>query len=195
MVKFLAVLDQVGINPCVTVPDRVSRHFGKRGYVPVVAHFETGSVRSTLVPIGGGVHRLYVNGQMLKCTSSRVGQSVSIGLEADTKERMPNMPEGIAKALKGSAVAMKRWQNLTPSKQKEVLRYVSGIVAEAIRDRNIGRLLKILESESGTGVLCGIQIKSRTRSVGPNQPLEPMARSVTPRAGARVAPARAMAHH
>ena len=66
MVKFLAVLDQVGINPCVTVPDRVSRHFGKRGYVPVVAHFETGSVRSTLVPIGGGVHRLYVNEAVAK---------------------------------------------------------------------------------------------------------------------------------
>jgi len=29
----------------------------------------------------------------------------------------------------------------------------------------------------------------------PNQSLEPMARSVTPRAGARVAPALAMAHH
>jgi hypothetical protein len=29
----------------------------------------------------------------------------------------------------------------------------------------------------------------------PNQALEPMARSVTPRAGARVAPALAMAHH
>ena len=195
MVKFCAVLEQVGINPCVTVPDRVSRHFGKRGYVPVVAHFETGSVRSTLVPVGGGVHRLYVNGQMLKCTSSRVGQSVSIGLEADTKDRMPKMPESVAKALKGSAVAMERWQDLTPSKQKEVLRYISGIVAEAIRDRNIGRLLEILESKSGTGVLCGIQIKPCARSVGPNQSLEPMARSVTRPAAAGRAPARAMAHH
>jgi len=32
-------------------------------------------------------------------------------------------------------------------------------------------------------------------SLGPNQSLEPMARSVTPRADARVAPALAMAHH
>ncbi len=35
----------------------------------------------------------------------------------------------------------------------------------------------------------------RVGSSRPNQPLEPMARSVTPRAGARAAPALAIAHH
>ena len=37
--------------------------------------------------------------------------------------------------------------------------------------------------------------RDRIKHIRPNQSLEPMARSVTPRADARVAPALTMAHH
>ena len=43
METFSAAIYKTGINPCVDVPMRVTRAFGRRGYV---------RVRATLVPVG-----------------------------------------------------------------------------------------------------------------------------------------------
>ncbi|NIS81617.1 MAG: DUF1905 domain-containing protein, partial [Anaerolineales bacterium] len=64
--EFFAQIYKLGINPCVDVPTRVSEAFGVRGNVPVVGTLNDVEIRSTLVPIGGGRHRLYINTDMRK---------------------------------------------------------------------------------------------------------------------------------
>src|SRR5436190_15034507 len=81
MIRFTATIETLGINPCIQIPARVTRYFGKRGYVPVTVYLQSGEVPSNLVPIGGGVQRLYINAAMLRCRDSRVEAVVSIGLE------------------------------------------------------------------------------------------------------------------
>lgn len=164
MLRFTARIEIVGVNPYVQVPARVTRHFGQRGYVPVNVHLESGHVPSTLVPIGGGVHRLYINGKMLKCTKARVGDRVSLGLELDPSDRRLETPDYLVAALSPRPRAKARWEALTPSRRKEVLRYLSVIKTDATRTRNVARLLKILESESGDGSLSGIRIEDRRNS-------------------------------
>jgi hypothetical protein len=164
MIQFSGKIEVVGINPCIKVPLRVSRYFGKRGYVPVLVHLERGAVPSTLVPIGGGMHRLYINGAMLKYTDSVPGERISVGVEMDTTDRSLAMPNDIAEALASNALAQTRWHALTRSKQKEIIRYLSFAKHAETRARNLKKLLEFLGSKRGEGVLCGIQIINRTGS-------------------------------
>jgi hypothetical protein len=64
--RFSAKISKVVINPCVDVPESVSVFFGKRGNVPVVGTLNGYPIRTTLVPVGRGRHRLYINGEMRK---------------------------------------------------------------------------------------------------------------------------------
>jgi len=161
MIQFTEKIEMVEINPCVTVPSRVSRHFGLNGYVPVVVYIEKGRVPSTLVPIGGGVHRLYINGKMLQYTDSGPGDRVTVRLELDTSDRSFTTPDYLSRALASDHKSKARWNSLAPSKRKEVIRYLSSAKTTDTRDRNLAKLLTILRSESGNGVLCGIQIAPR----------------------------------
>ena len=160
MIRFRATIKIVGVNPYVDLPARVTRHFGKRGYVPVTVHLESGQVASTLVPVGGGAHRLYINGQMLRCTTTRVGHRLSVGLELDTRDRSWKTPDQLAAALAARPIAEARWRALRPSKRKEAIRYLLSGKTETTRSRNTARLLRILGSKSGKGSLCGIQIEA-----------------------------------
>jgi hypothetical protein len=69
--EFSTQVQKVGINPCVAIPESVSACLGKRGIVPVWGSLNGVEIRATLVPIGGGRHRLYINGEMRKKTASK----------------------------------------------------------------------------------------------------------------------------
>jgi len=164
MIRFTATIETLGINPCIQIPARVTRYFGKRGYVPVTVYLQSGEVPSSLVPIGGGVQRLYINAAMLRCTDSRIGDRVSIGLELDASDRSLKAPDHLLGTLSARPLAESRWKSLAPSKRKEIIRYISTGKSNATRNRNVARLLRILESKSGAGVLCGIRITDRRDS-------------------------------
>ncbi|MGH9839592.1 MAG: DUF1905 domain-containing protein [Blastocatellia bacterium] len=71
--RFSAKIYKLGINPCVDVPKRVSEVFGKRGYVPVAGTLNGQAIHATLVPKGGGEHRLFLNGEMRRRAAVGVG--------------------------------------------------------------------------------------------------------------------------
>ena len=169
VIRFSAIIEKVGVNPYVRVPARVTRYFGKRGNVAVVVHLEGGRVASTLVPVGGGVHRLYINRAMLRCTESRVGGRVSLGLDHDRTDRVLEIPESLNAAIRACPPTVARWASFTRSKRHEIIRYIRSSKAEGTRDRNIRKLMRILEEPTGAGVLCGIHIPER-RQARANQP-------------------------
>lgn len=168
MIKFTARIEIVGVNPYLTVPAAVSRHFGQRGNVPVLVQLKRGQIPSTLVPVGGGVHRLYINRAMLRCTDARVGDWLALGLRRDANDRALKAPAGLINALRTQSAAAARWRSLAPSKRQEVIRYLLSGKTPATRERNLAKLLSVLTSER-VGVLCGIEIRTvqaiRTPSV------------------------------
>ncbi|HEY9154908.1 MAG TPA: YdeI/OmpD-associated family protein [Opitutaceae bacterium] len=164
MIQFSGKLEVVGINPCVKVPARVTKHFGKRGYVPVIVHLERGRVPSTLVPIGDGAHRLYINGVMLKYTDATPGERVTVSVELDSSDRKLKVPDYLRVALATSSIAQSRWKAFPPSKQQELIRYLSFAKSDETRDRNLKKLIEILNSKSGEGALSGIKITDRTKT-------------------------------
>ena len=139
--QFSATVYKLGINPCVDVPRRISDAFGKRGYVPVKGMLNGQPIRATLVPKGGGRHRLYLNGDMRKRANVEVGDRVRIVVYEDTQPRTVPMPAEFAAALKKNPKARAAFDALTPSQQKDILVYLNWLKHPESLQRNIDRLI------------------------------------------------------
>ena len=59
------------------------------------------------------------------------------------------MPKWFRDALEGNHRAQKNWDALTPSRQKEILRYLAQLKSSEARDRNLGKALKVLSGDEG----------------------------------------------
>jgi hypothetical protein len=46
--------------------------------------------------------------------------------------------------LNASPTALRNWNNLLPSRQKEILRYLASLKSEAARIRNVDRAMRVL---------------------------------------------------
>ncbi len=165
MQNFRGIIRKAGINPYVDVPVRVSRAFGTRGYVRVKVKLSADEVKSTLVPMGSGRHRLYINGIMLRVAKVEVGDSIAVELVIDEVSRMPAMPELLAKALAKRPELRQSWEALTPSKRKEFLSYLGHAKTEATLLRNVSKLLGMLDPQQVGGSLAGIKILRKIKRV------------------------------
>ena len=119
--RFSAVIFKVGINPCVDVPARVSAALGRTGYIPIKGTLNGHPFKAGLVSLGGGRHRLYINGPMRKAAGVDTGDRVTVVLDYDPKPRKLPIPKAFAQALAANPAAKMAWDNLTPSKRKEIL--------------------------------------------------------------------------
>ena len=107
--KFSAVIYKQGINPCVDIPERVSLAFQRKGYIPVRGTLDKHPFQATLVPIGKGKYRLFINGKMRKLASVEVGDEIKVELEFDAQKRTIPMP-GVRTA---DFRVMPRWSGST----------------------------------------------------------------------------------
>jgi hypothetical protein len=155
---FSATIKKVGINPYVDPPLRVSRAFGVRGYVPVKGRINGKVFTQTLVPIGGGKHRLFINGVMRRAAAVDVGSRIAVTLELDRAGREVPMPAGLAARLRANAKARVAWDALTPSRQKEIKRYLNLAKRPETLARNIEGTLALLQSRRSTRAVGGIRI-------------------------------------
>ncbi len=142
---FSARVYKLGINPCVDVPEEASQAFAKSGYIPVQGTLNGSPIRATLVPMGGGRHRLFLNGEMRKRAKVTVGDQVSLVLETDDQSRAVPMPAEFALALEEHAAAKVAFAQLLPSRQKEILAYLNWIKRPETLKRNIDKVIAMLE--------------------------------------------------
>jgi hypothetical protein len=141
---FSATIRKVGINPYVDVPKNASTFFGRRGNVPVHGLLNRVAIRATLVPVGGGRHRLYVNGDMRKKANVKVGDRIQLALKLDTQPRRVPIPKELASALRQNKPAKTAFEQLPPSRQKEILSYLNYLKKPESLKRNIDKVLKTL---------------------------------------------------
>ena len=164
MPEFKARILKIGINPYVAVPARVSRFFKRTGYVPVTVHFSGGEVRSTLVPVGEGRHRLFINGIMRRLASVDVGDLVAIRLVHDKNPRTQRMPRGLSVALGKLPWARKNWDKLRPSRRKEILMYLNHAKRPETLARNVAKVVAGLGAKGREGEEVRTEQKSANQS-------------------------------
>jgi transcription termination factor Rho len=147
--SFSAKIYKVGINPCVKVPFRITKSMTPmKGYIPVKGIIEKHPFRQTLVPVKNSNHRLYVNGPMLKGGHVKVGDTVRFNIRQDftPDERIYPMSKAFRKKLEEHKV-MIEFKKLTPSRQKEVIRYLNNLRTEETLYRNIDKVIAQLKGK------------------------------------------------
>jgi hypothetical protein len=95
--------------------------------------------------MGGGRHRLFLNGEMRKQANVSVGDLASLILEEDAQARAVPMPAEFALALEEHAAAKVAFAQLPPSRQKEILAYLNWVKQPETLKRNIAKVIAKLE--------------------------------------------------
>jgi hypothetical protein len=148
MKEFSAVIEIIGINPFVFVPaevlDVIFAQAGKnRGKIPVRMKIEGHEFEQTLIKYAGH-WRLYLNTPMRKAAGREVGQWAKFEIEFDPQERVTLFHPKFKKALEENPEAHKVFDMLTPSLQKEILRYLANLKTEESLDRNVIKAINFL---------------------------------------------------
>ena len=129
------------MNVALDVPAAVSDAFGVRGHVPVVGTADGTELTATLVPVGGGRHRLFLNRTVRDAVGKGAGDSVEMRIRLDRRERMPETPPELQEALaSGGATAV--WETLAPSRRKELLVWLADARRDQTRAARIGRIVQ-----------------------------------------------------
>jgi hypothetical protein len=151
MVKFTRTIYKIGINPVVDPPDDVLQVLFKQagkstGPIPVYGKLNGAEFIQTLVKYLGA-WRIYINGPMLNASGLKVGDTANVEIEFDPRPRETPVPPKFAKALKQDKIAKAEYEKLSPSRKKEILRYLGFLKSEESLDRNIERVLAHLRDE------------------------------------------------
>jgi hypothetical protein len=151
MAKFSSKIYKIGINPVVDPPDEaltaVFKQAGRsKGAIPVRGRLDGAEFIQTLVKYQGA-WRLYINGEMLKSSGLRVGDTATVEMAFDPRSREAPVPPKFARVLLADKSAKAEFDALSPSRQKEILRYLGSLKTEESLDRNIERTLKHLRGE------------------------------------------------
>jgi hypothetical protein len=148
MNKFKAELKIIGINPYVSVREEILAElftsFGKdKGPIPVRGKVNKMAYTQSLVKFRGE-WRLYINTLMLKDSPKRIGEVLDITIEIDPDDRTLAMHPKLEDALKKSGIAQKVFEQLPPSRKKEINRYIHQLKTEASVDKNVQRAIGFL---------------------------------------------------
>src|SRR5690606_4470349 len=152
MENFTAKLELIGINPFVFVPETILKiifeQAGKsKGYIPIRGTVNGNSYIQTLVKFKGE-WRLYINTTMLKNSPKRIGDYITVAVEFDPSERTIIPHPKLTAALNKDRTAKESFESISPSKQKEIIRYISFLKSEASIINNIQKLIGYLNGEN-----------------------------------------------
>lgn len=148
MLKFKAKISIIGVNPYVLLPaatlKEIFKQAGKdKGAIPVRGTLEGHPYIQTLVKYSGK-WRLYLNTPMRKAAKKDVGDVIEVAIEYDPVERIIPMHPKLSKTLTENKKASKIFESLSPSRQKEIVRYINFLKNEETVDKNIIRVVQFL---------------------------------------------------
>lgn len=148
MHHFKAEINIIGINPFVFVPGNILQDIFKqagkdKGHIPVRGTINGKGYQQTLVKYSGD-WRLYINTSMLSNSPKRIGETVEVAIELDPADRTIESHPKLVKALEENPGAKSVFDNLPPSRQKEIIRYISFLKSEESIDRNVNKAIDFL---------------------------------------------------
>lgn len=148
MKKFSAQLEIIDGNPFVFIPETILDYlFLKankvKGHIPVYGSVNDKPYKRTLVKFRQH-YRLYINMVMLINSPKRIGETIRVEIDFDAEERQIEMPPKFILALNKDKIAKKKFEELSPSRKKEIVRYIANLKNEESVDRNVLRAINFL---------------------------------------------------
>jgi hypothetical protein len=148
MQSFSATIKIIGINPYVFIPEYVLEELfiraGKsKGAIPVKGKLNGKPFIQTLVKYSGA-WRLYLNTPMRKAAGIDVGDVAHVEIDFDSKPRVIHIHTKLATAFRRNKKAKQVFDSLSPSRQKEIVRYINHLKTDESIERNIKKIIQHL---------------------------------------------------
>jgi hypothetical protein len=151
-VNFKAKIELRGINPYVLVSAARARRIKADWKRPMPVLVQVNGKPDpawpvNMMPAGEGSFYLYLDGGVRSASGTDVGDMVEVTVVFDDAYRSGPQHEMLpefALRLDGNPLAKARWDSLSPSLKKEVLRYLATLKSDAARQRNVERAIGVL---------------------------------------------------
>lgn len=154
--KFKAEMKILGINPYVLVSEARAKKLKPdwRKPMPVLVRINgqpKEAWKINMMPVGDGSFYLYLHEIVRKASDTGVGDKVDVevAFDEDYKGGPDEMPTWFRSALNRNSVAKKTWSTLSPSRQKEIVRYLGRLKSEEAQQRNLVKAIEMLEGKPG----------------------------------------------
>ena len=148
MHRFCTKLNIIVGNPYVFIPSTILTKLfeeaqKEKGHIPVRGTINGKPYQQTLLKYSGD-WRLYINMKMLKDSPKRIGETIEVEIAFDPSDRtiVPNAK--FIRALKENKEAKLVFDHLSPSKQKEIVRYIANLKTEESIEKNVKRAINFL---------------------------------------------------
>ena len=126
----------------VSIPADVSRAIGRRGIVPVVASVnDVAEVHASMIPCGGGRHRLRLNAATRDAVGAKLGGRLSVHLRVDDNPVADPVPGDLSVALRDMDV-LDAFRQMPVGRQNHILRWLDAAVKEATREKRIAQIVE-----------------------------------------------------
>jgi hypothetical protein len=163
MHTFSAKVGRSEINPFVQVPDDILLKLQQaakkeKGPVPVKGTLQGKPFLANVVRYRG-LWRLYLNTEMRRAANVDVGDQVTVRVQFDHAPRPVPMPPEFELALAENKQAKEAFEKLTPSRQKEILRYLNSLKQSETLERNIEKAIGFLRGEPVEGFVAATRAK------------------------------------
>jgi len=156
MKSFSAKVLKLGINPYVGIPEEILHELFRKadrskGPLPVRGTLNGKKFKQTVVKYRGA-WRLYLNTPMRRNAGIDVGDRAEVKIEFDADPRRVPMHPMLARALAKNKEAKIVFGKLSPSRQKEILRYIGFLKREESVKRIVEKVMRQLTGKSTKGL-------------------------------------------
>jgi len=154
---FMATIYRIWMMRHINVPDdivsalraqmgesaaAVKRTAGKKSkYVPVIATVGGKSVRTTIVPAGGGKYRMQINTAQRKAAGVDWGDPVTVELRIDLASRSVPVPADLRAALAKHPKARQGFQEMPPGHRRQFLLWLGASKNPETRRKHLDRAI------------------------------------------------------
>lgn len=143
------------INPYILVSARHAARIKKNWRKPLPVRIRVNGHPKTpwrinMMPAGDGSFYLYLHAHVRKESNTKVGDAVLVEVEFDAEYKggpAHPAPASFRAALRRNPKAAQAWDNLIPSRQKEILRYFSFLKSPEAKARNLQRAISVLSGQ------------------------------------------------
>jgi len=147
--SFKARIYKTGINWCVDVPSKIIKQLAAdKGRFHIRGQINGFDFTKTLVPVKGGPYRLFVNQAMMKGGGTAVDKTAEFKIEPNKKRvvKAYRAPKALTEQLKLHKLT-KEFKDLTASRRKDILKYLSYIKTDEILLKNVDKVIRQLKNK------------------------------------------------